>query len=143
MALEGKVCIVVGASTGIGRAIAIRCGKEGANVVLCARRKHLLDSLAEEVGRNATVKPMDVTNREQVEARISEIYKEFSRVDVLIYASSIFTFSLVKNKQFDEWHKMIATNCQIENDFVFRAWWMSLHRYFPKCETEIKRETLL
>ncbi len=66
MALAGKVCVVVGASTGIGRAIAVRCGKEGASVVVCARRMHLLKSLATEIGGNATAMHMDVTNHNEV-----------------------------------------------------------------------------
>ncbi|VDO06191.1 unnamed protein product [Rodentolepis nana] len=48
----------------------------------------------------------------KVEKRIGEIFNEFGRIDILVYASGIFTYSLIKNKFFDDWHKMIATNCQ-------------------------------
>ena len=66
MALEGKICVVVGASAGIGRAIAQRIGKEKATVIACARRMHLLESLVSEIGTNAVAKYMDVTNHEEV-----------------------------------------------------------------------------
>ncbi|KAM7539605.1 hypothetical protein Aperf_G00000022465 [Anoplocephala perfoliata] len=112
MALSGNVCVVVGASAGIGRAAALKLGKEGAKVIVCARRMHLLTSLSEEIGPNAYAKHLDVTNFQEVEKTINEIFDEFGRIDILVYASGIFTYSLVKNKFFDDWHKMIATNCQ-------------------------------
>ncbi|KAH9285384.1 putative oxidoreductase protein [Echinococcus granulosus] len=66
MALDSKVCVVVGASAGIGRAIALRFGQEGAKIIVCARRMHLLEALTKEIGSNAVAKHLDVTNHEEV-----------------------------------------------------------------------------
>ena len=66
MALEKKVCVVVGASSGVGRAIAQRLGKEKATVIACARRMHLLGSLVKEIGINAVAKHLDVTSHVEV-----------------------------------------------------------------------------
>lgn len=66
MCLNGKVCVVVGASSGIGRAIALRCGKDDATVVVCARRMHLLEQLVGEIGSKALAIRMDVTDHSQV-----------------------------------------------------------------------------
>ncbi|VDL96433.1 unnamed protein product [Schistocephalus solidus] len=106
MCLAGKVCLVVGASSGIGREIALKLGKEGATVICASRRKHLLESLAETIGKNGHPTCMDV------EASISRLLGEFGRIDVLVYCAEIFTYSLVKNKFFECWKDMIATNCQ-------------------------------
>ncbi|VDM34252.1 unnamed protein product [Hydatigera taeniaeformis] len=112
MALNGKVCVVVGASAGIGRAIALRFGQEGAKIIVCARRMDLLESLTEEIGKNAIAKHLDVTNHEEVEKTVNCIFTDYGRIDILVYASDIFTYSLITSKLFDDWRSMIATNCQ-------------------------------
>nr|NP_001187916.1 uncharacterized protein LOC100528717 [Ictalurus punctatus]ADO29295.1 uncharacterized oxidoreductase ssp1627 [Ictalurus punctatus] len=112
MALSGKVCLVVGASSGVGHAVAIRCGKEGATVVACSRRMHLLNFLVEEIGSNATAVHMDVTDHKEVLDKVNDIFEKFGRIDILVYAAGIFTYSLIKNKFFEDWRKMIDTNCQ-------------------------------
>lgn len=112
MALDSKVCVVVGASAGIGRAIALRFGQEGAKIIVCARRMHLLEALTKEIGSNAVAKHLDVTNHEEVQKTLCGIFAEFGRIDILVYASDIFAYSLITNKLFDEWWTMIATNCQ-------------------------------
>ena len=53
-----------------------------------------------------------------MEKVVGEIFSEFGRIDILVYASGIFTYSLVKNKLFEDWHKMIATNCQVIGNFL-------------------------
>ena len=59
--IEGKVVVVSGASMGVGRATAERFAQEGATVVLLARRKLLLDEIADTVGANAVPIATDVT----------------------------------------------------------------------------------
>ena len=60
--LEGKVVVVSGASMGVGRATAQRFARDGATVVLLARRKLLLDEVAETIGVNAVPIVTDVTH---------------------------------------------------------------------------------
>ena len=85
--IANKVIIVTGASSGIGRAVAVALARERARVVLVARRRPLLDSLAEEVqndGGTALVLPLDLRDRSQVEKMILSTREQYGRIDVLI-----------------------------------------------------------
>ena len=85
--LRGAVCIVTGASSGIGRATALAFGREGAHVVLSARRDPMLRSLADEIrglGAEALVIPADVSRREDVDRIVQGTLDRFGRVDVLV-----------------------------------------------------------
>ncbi len=75
MTLTGKVAIVTGASSGIGRAIASLFAAEGARVVVTARRRELLDSLVQEIeaaGGIACALPGDVTDEAFARALVEE-----------------------------------------------------------------------
>ena len=87
MRLEGKSIVVTGASAGMGRAIAELFVQEGANVVAVARRKELLDELAESLaGAPGRLVPFkgDIGKREDNEAMIDRAIEEFGRLDVLV-----------------------------------------------------------
>ncbi|MGD2206169.1 MAG: SDR family NAD(P)-dependent oxidoreductase [Anaerolineae bacterium] len=83
----GKVAIITGASSGIGRATALALAREGADVALAARRVGKLQAVAREVealGRNALVVPTDVTQQEQVERLVHETLARWDQVDILV-----------------------------------------------------------
>ncbi|MGH2712217.1 MAG: SDR family NAD(P)-dependent oxidoreductase [Actinomycetota bacterium] len=85
--LPGKVCVITGASSGIGEAAALALARGGATVVLAARRQELIDALAEKIrgkGGVATALRTDVTKLEDVEALRDRTLKEHGRCDVLI-----------------------------------------------------------
>ena len=85
--IANKVIVVTGASSGIGRAVALALAAERARLVLVARREPLLESLAKEVrkeGGSALVMPLDLRERSQVEKMISSTREQFGRIDVLI-----------------------------------------------------------
>jgi len=84
---QGKVAIVTGASSGIGRATALALAEQGGWVALASRNGEALSTLAEELkrqGRQVIVIPSDVTQREQVEALVEEVLAQWGRVDILI-----------------------------------------------------------
>jgi NAD(P)-dependent dehydrogenase (short-subunit alcohol dehydrogenase family) len=84
---QGKVAIVTGASSGIGRATALVLAGQGASVVLASRNSEALSALAEDLkqqGRQVIVIPTDVTQREQVEALVREVIAQWGRVDILV-----------------------------------------------------------
>ena len=84
---QGKVAIVTGASSGIGRATALALAEQGGWVALASRNGEALSALAEELkrqGRQFIVIPTNVTQREQVETLVEEVLAQWGRVDILI-----------------------------------------------------------
>jgi len=87
LSLEGKVAIVTGGGTGIGKAIALGLAKAGADIVVAARRLTPLEETVTEIrgtGRRALTIPTDVTNSEQVNNLIEGTVSEFGRLDILV-----------------------------------------------------------
>ena len=84
---RGKAVVVTGASSGIGRATALAFGAAGSRVALVARRRAVLDEVAELVraqGAEALVVPTDVTDRTQVHACLEAVQDRFGRIDVVV-----------------------------------------------------------
>jgi len=92
--INGRVVIVTGASSGIGEATAREFGRQGAKVVLAARRVERLKSLAEEIaemntGAETLVVQADLTKLEDVQRLINETLMKFGQVDVLVNNAGI------------------------------------------------------
>ena len=83
MEIEGSVCIVTGASSGIGAALARTLAGRGAPVVLAARRAERLEALAAELP-DALAVPTDVTDRSQLEHLAATALDTYGRIDVLV-----------------------------------------------------------
>ena len=91
--LEGKVAIVTGSSSGIGKAIALRFGEEGAKVVVAARRMNLCRQTVDQIkqaGGEAYAQQTDVTQEDQVETLIQETVRQYGRLDILVNNAGIF-----------------------------------------------------
>jgi 3-oxoacyl-[acyl-carrier protein] reductase len=90
--LTGKVAVVTGSSSGIGKAIALRYGAEGARVVVTARRLALCERTVEQIktkGGEAWAIQTDVADEQQVERLIAETVKRYGRLDVLVNNAGI------------------------------------------------------
>jgi len=97
--LAGRVAIVTGASSGIGRAVAAELVRGGAQVVLAARRATELAAVAGELdaagpGR-AVAQPTDVTDEKAIERMVARAIAEFGRVDILVNAAGLGGFGPV------------------------------------------------
>jgi 3-oxoacyl-[acyl-carrier protein] reductase len=81
--LAGKVAIITGASTGLGPVMAKTFVREGARVLLAARREELIQAAAAAAGPGAIAMRADVTSEEDVAAMVSRVIDEFGHVDVM------------------------------------------------------------
>ncbi len=92
MRLAGKIAIVTGSSSGIGKAIALTYAAEGARVVVAARRRDLCEQVVAQIrerGGDAMAIPTDVTDESQVERLIAETVKRHGRLDILVNNAGI------------------------------------------------------
>jgi NADP-dependent 3-hydroxy acid dehydrogenase YdfG len=109
--LKDKVAIVVGSSSGMGKATAITFAKAGAKVVLAARSADKLEALAAEIGENALACLTDVQDATAVDAMIARTLDHFGRIDILVYVTGTNiperNLKVLSNKT---WNMMIQTN---------------------------------
>lgn len=120
-ALDGKTIIVTGASSGFGEAIALACGQAGANISLVARRKELLETVADSAranGGRALVCPADVSYDEQIYAALERTRAEFGRIDVLVNNAGLnHTERSIADTSAEQWRELMDVN--LTSAFVF------------------------
>ena len=113
MSIRDKVIVITGASSGIGAATAIMLAKQGAKVMLGARRTQRLEALVrdiEHLGGKAAYYQVDVTQFDQVQGLVQAAMDEFGRVDVLFNNAGIMPNSPMSDVRLDEWNAMIDVN---------------------------------
>lgn len=111
--LQGKVAIVTGASSGIGRGIAEMFAAEGAKTVLAARRKEQLDEIVAEIakkGGTAIAAPTDVTQEGQVATLFAKAKETYGRVDVIVNNAGVPTHIPTEDITLKYWNDVMAVN---------------------------------
>ena len=108
--IEGKVVLITGASSGIGRETARALAGHGARVVLSARREDRLKALAAEIGENAAWLASDVCSLGDMRALVSLAKERFGRVDVLFANAGIMPGSSMSELKVSDWMAMIDVN---------------------------------
>lgn len=111
--LTGKVALVTGASSGIGRASALALAKQGTTVVVAARRMDRLTDLAKEIvsmGREALPVMTDVTKKETIAAAITKTVELYGRLDILVNNAGVAEFMPFLDMTEEAWDKTIDTN---------------------------------
>jgi 3-oxoacyl-[acyl-carrier protein] reductase len=114
MSLEGRTCLVTGASRGIGRGIAEELGAHGANVVVNYRTSedaaYETRDVIEEGPGSAVVAQADVSNYDEVEAMGEAIRREFGNVDVLVNNAGITVDTKFEHMTREDWQRVIDVN---------------------------------
>lgn len=111
--IADKVVVITGASSGMGEATARELAKQGAVVVLGARRLERIQALAEELngqGGRALAVQTDVTDQAQVKALVDAAVQYYGRIDVLLNNAGLMQLALLDKLKVDEWDAMIDVN---------------------------------
>ena len=111
MRLDGKVAIVTGAASGIGKEIAHVFAREGAHIVIADWNVQQAQGAAEEIGKagpSAMAVSMDVTDEQVVNRGIEAAISKFGTVDVLVSNAGIQIVHPIEEFPFGEWKKMLA-----------------------------------
>lgn len=111
--LTGKVALVTGASSGMGRATALSLATQGAKVVVAARRLDKLQSLVAEIknhGKDALAVQMDVTKKSEVDAAVAAAVAAFGRLDILVNNAGALDYSPFLTMTEEKWDLIINTN---------------------------------
>jgi short-subunit dehydrogenase len=111
--LRDAVVAITGASSGIGRATALACARQGASLVLAARREQPLHALAAEcqqLGGRAIVVPTDVTNEEAVRHLARRAVETFGRIDVWVNNAAVSLFGRFEETPLDAYRRVVDTN---------------------------------
>jgi len=111
--LDGKVAVVVGGSSGIGKTIALGLAQGGADVVASARRMELVKALADEIesrGRRSLRVTCDVDDRDSLEKLLKDCVEAFGKVDILVNAAGITKRAPTLDFPEADWNRIMDTN---------------------------------
>ncbi len=111
--LNGKVAVVIGGSSGIGRTISRGLAEAGADVVPSARRMELVNAIAEEIerlGRRSLRVTCDVADRGSLEKLLQASLQAFGKVDILLNAAGFNQRAPTLDFSETDWDKLIDTN---------------------------------
>ncbi|MBM7832743.1 NADP-dependent 3-hydroxy acid dehydrogenase YdfG [Agromyces cerinus] len=108
--LEGRVVLVTGASSGIGRETALALSRAGARVAIGARRIDRLASLVDEASGEVVPLQLDVTDSASVQRAVTETVGHFGRLDALVNNAGLMQSGLILGADVREWQRMVDTN---------------------------------
>jgi 3-oxoacyl-[acyl-carrier protein] reductase len=111
--LDGKVAIVTGGGTGIGRGIALALADEGASVVVCGRRLERIEDTARQIQKKGGVAQAiraDVAAEGDVKRLIEAVIDAFSRIDILVNNAGLYEGGPLHELEVEVWDRVMNTN---------------------------------
>jgi len=111
--LTDRVAVVIGATSGIGRTLALGLAAHGANVVPTGRRRDAVEAICREIesaGRRTLCQATDVTSRESIEELRDRVMEHFGGVDILVNAAGVTFLKPTLDVSEDEWEGLFDTN---------------------------------
>jgi NAD(P)-dependent dehydrogenase (short-subunit alcohol dehydrogenase family) len=111
--LSGKVALITGGGTGIGRACALAFAREGAKIAVAGRRREPLQAVAHEIeaaGGQALALTCDVTQTVSVAAALSQSEQHFGRLDTIVNNAGAVVVATAEHTSDEDWQKVIAAN---------------------------------
>jgi NAD(P)-dependent dehydrogenase (short-subunit alcohol dehydrogenase family) len=128
--LDGKVALVTGAGSGIGKAAALKLGREGASVVVMSRTQDEVDKTAlviTKAGGTAIAVQADTTNERSMRAVVSRTIEKFGRLDIVVANAGINgVWAPIEDLKPDEWDTTIEVN--------LKGTYLTLHLTVPELE---------
>jgi NAD(P)-dependent dehydrogenase (short-subunit alcohol dehydrogenase family) len=122
MRLDGKIAVITGGASGIGRGIALCMAREGANIIIPELNLEGAQQVADEakaMGREALAVKTDVTKRADVEAMVKQSLDTFAQIDILVNNAGIFGkragMPFLNNEE-EDWDQILAVN--IKSHFI-------------------------
>ncbi len=113
LSLEGKIAVVTGGTSGIGRALSLGLADAGADVIATARRQQQVDETASEIearGRKALRQTSDVCDRSTLEELLAATLDRFGKVDILVNCAGIIKRTPTLTVPEEEWANILNTN---------------------------------
>lgn len=113
--LKNKITIITGASSGIGKACAVKFAEAGAKLIITARRANLLNELKSELENkfetDVYALPFDIRSNEEVESAFNSLPSEWKDFDILINNAGMARgLNKMQDSSIDDWKEMIDTN---------------------------------
>jgi NAD(P)-dependent dehydrogenase (short-subunit alcohol dehydrogenase family) len=108
MNVGGKIAIVNGASSGIGRSLALELAKQGATVTVCARREEKLEQALAEIkphGPDSSYRVCDCTRDEQVKETVRWVHEKHGRIDIMLNVAGIFDPKFVVDATWEDYYR--------------------------------------
>jgi NADP-dependent 3-hydroxy acid dehydrogenase YdfG len=111
--LDGKVAVITGGNSGIGRATALAFAREGAAVAISGRKAASLKEVTGEIaaaGGRALARTMDVRDEREMAALIDGAVREFGRLDIMVNNAGVSWPGNIQAGQTEQWREMLETN---------------------------------
>jgi short-subunit dehydrogenase len=112
--LQGKNCLITGATGGLGKEIARELAKNGCNLFLTGKNNEKLDLLKDELETNSGMKmnfeQADLSNSEEIKKLIKKVKNSFSNIDILVNCAGIFPVNLLSDSTIEDFEKCFSIN---------------------------------